>query len=64
MFFVYKLSLSLNISDFSFFIMYKLQPLSEKYHPPLSQQPSSKNWDLFKSPLSGNLVGGSGGSVG
>ena len=40
--FVYKLLLSLNISDFGLFFKEKLQPRG-KGHPPLSQQTPSKN---------------------
>ena len=37
-----QLFLSLNISDFNLFFMWKLQPLPKKSHPPLSQQPPLK----------------------
>ena len=47
--FAYKLFLSLNISDFNLFFMWKLQP-SWKKSPPLSQQPPSKSWGPVKSP--------------
>ena len=56
--FVYKVSCQLNISDFSLFLMKKLQP-PEKCHPTLSQQATSQNWDPVKPPLFENLVGGS-----
>ena len=56
--FAYKLFLSLNISDFNLFLMWKLQP-PEKSHPPLSQQNPSKSWSPVKLPLFENLVGGS-----
>ena len=42
--FAYELFLSLNISDFSLFFMQKLQPPPEKSQPPLSKQPTSKNF--------------------
>ena len=46
---VYKLFLSLNISDFSLSFVKKLQPPWKK-SPPLSQQPPSKNWGPVKPP--------------
>ena len=47
--FAYKLFLSLNISDFSLFFMWKLQPVLKKITPPsLSQQPPSKSWAPVK----------------
>ena len=51
-----KLSLSLNISDFNSFFMWKLQPPWKS--PPFSQQTPSKSWGPSKSPLFENLVGG------
>ena len=48
--FAYKLFLTLNISDFSLFFMWQLQPLPEKSHPPLSQQPPLKVEALSSSP--------------
>ena len=56
--FVYKLFLSLNISDFSY-VFHKNTTLPEKGHPPVSQQHSSKNWGPVYSPLFENLVWGS-----
>ena len=56
--FAYKLFLSLNISDFNLFFMWKLQ-LPWKKSPPLSQQPPSKSWGPVKTPPFGNLVGDS-----
>ena len=56
--FAYKLYFLLNISDFSLFFMWKLQPPWKK-SPPFSQQPLSKRWDLVKPPNFENLVGGS-----
>ena len=47
--FAYKLYLSLNISDFNLFFMWKLEPPWKK-SPPLSQQPSSNSWGLVKPP--------------
>ena len=47
--FAYKLFLSLNISDFNLFFMWKLQPPWKK-SPPLSQQPPSKSWGPVKPP--------------
>ena len=57
--FVYKLSLLLNISDFSLFFMYKTATLPEKGHPSFAVSPS-KNWEPLKSPpfFFENLVGG------
>ena len=46
---VYKLFLSLNISDFSLSFVKKLQPRLKKVTP-LSQQPPSKNWGPVKPP--------------
>ena len=57
--FAYKLFLSLNISDFNLFFMWKLQPSVKKSHPPLSQQPPSKSWGPVKLPFFENLVAGS-----
>ena len=58
--FAYKLFLTLNISDFSLFFMWQLQPLPEKSHSPLSQQPPLKVEVLSSPPpLFENLVGGS-----
>ena len=57
--FIYKLLLSLNVSDFSFFYVKTATPPWKK-SPPFSQQPPSKNWDPVKPPpFFLNLVGGS-----
>ena len=48
-FFVYKLSLSLNISDFSLFFCKNCNP-PVKMSPHLSQEPISKNLDSVKPP--------------
>ena len=48
--FAYKLFLSLNISDFNLFFMWKLQPPWKK-SPPLSQQPPLKVEVLSSPPL-------------
>ena len=56
--FAYKHFLSLNISDFSLFFLWKLQPPLKKVTP-LSQQHPSKSWCPVKSLLFENLVGGS-----
>ena len=50
--------MSLNISDFSLFFLWKLQPSLKKVTP-LFQQHPSKSWCPVKSPLFENLVGGS-----
>ena len=47
--FAYKLFVSINISDFTLYFMWQMQPPPhphppEKSHPPLSQQPPSKSW--------------------
>ena len=57
--FVDKLSLSLNISDFSFFLCKNCNPFPWKNLPSFSLQLSSKTWDPVKLPLFENLVGGS-----
>ena len=49
--FVYRLFLSLNISDFSSFLCKNCNPHPGKSHPTLSQQPPSKNWSPVNSPL-------------
>ena len=48
--FIYKLLLSLNVSDFSFFYVITATPPWKK-SPPFSQQPPSKNWDPVKPPI-------------
>ena len=51
--------LSLNVSGFKLFFMWKLQPPHPwKKSPPLSQQPPSKSLRPVKAPLFENLVGG------
>ena len=47
--------LILSISDFSLFLCKNCNP-PEKFHPSLSQQIPSKNFDLEKSPLFGHLL--------
>ena len=44
--FVYKLSLSLNISDFSLFFMYKTATFSEKVYPSFPVTPSKNSEPL------------------
>ena len=53
--FVYKIFLSLNISDFSLYFMWKLQPISKR-SPTLSHQPSSENQGPVKPMLFQNSV--------
>ena len=67
--FIYKLCLSLNISDFILFYFFvKVQPnpappphppAPEKSYLPLFQQPPSQSWSPLKPPLFENLVGSS-----
>ena len=57
--FAYKLFLSLNISDFNLFLMWKLQPPPWKTSPPLSQRSPSRSWGPVKPLLFENLVGSS-----
>ena len=55
---VYKLFLSLNISDFIFFFFVKLQPPPEKSYPLFSSSPLSK-LKSSQAPFVENLIGSS-----
>ena len=54
---ILKLFLLLNISDFSFFLHKNCNLYPLKKSPPLSHQPSSKNWNPATPPIFENFVG-------
>ena len=57
--FVYKLFLSLNISDFSLFLCKNCNAPPPLKKITLSKQSSSKNGDTVRAPLFENFLGGS-----